>query len=151
MDLIDVLKLVHILAAIVWVGGAFFTSVVGSRMKNADPPHRLGFARMMQFVSIGVFTPAAVIVLAVGSWMVLDTDLYTFEQAWIGIGIGVVAISAVMGPTFFKPTIDKAVAAMEAGDGPAAGALMQKIGIASRVVIAMQIVAIWAMVAKPGL
>ena len=151
MDLSDVLLFVHIVAAMAWLGGGFFAGVLSSRMKAADPEHRLGFARLMQKVSTGVFMPAAIVVLAMGTWMVLDSDVYDFDQAWISIGFVVIVVTGAMGPLFFKPTIERGIAAMEAGDGPAAGALMKRLGMGSKAALVLEFVAVWAMVVKPGL
>lgn len=151
MDLSDAVVLVHILAAMVWLGGGVLASVFASRMQHADPEHRIGFARFMQKVSTGIFMPAAIVVLAAGVWMVLDNEAYDFEQLWIVIGLGVVAITAAMGPLFFKPTITRGLAAMEAGDGPAVGAIMQRLGMGSKAALVLEFVAVWAMVVKPGL
>lgn len=147
----DAVLFVHIVAAMAWVGGAFLVGTLSSRLKTADPQHRLGFARAMQTISMKVFMPGAVIVLAMGVWMVLDSEIYEFEQAWIALAIGVVAITGAMGPLFFKPTIDRGVAAMEAGDPAAAGAQMRRLGMGSKFALVLQFIAVWAMVAKPGL
>lgn len=40
---------------------------------------------------------------------------------------------------------------MEAGDGPAAGALMKRLGMGSKAALVLEFVAVWAMVVKPGL
>lgn len=147
----DVVLFVHILAAMAWVGGAFLVGTLSSRLKAADPRHRLGFARAMQGISMKVFMPGAVLVLAMGVWMVLDSEIYEFEQAWIALAIAVVVITGAMGPLFFKPTIDRGVAAMEAGDPAAARAQMRRLGMGSKFALVLQFIALWAMVAKPGL
>lgn len=151
MDLSDVLLLVHIIAVMAWLGGGFLASVLTGRMKTADPEHRLGFARLMRKVSTGLFMPAAIVVLAAGTWLVLDSDVYEFDQLWITIGFTVVAITAAMGPLFFKPTIQRGIAAMESGDGPAVAAAMQRLGMGSKAALVLEFFAVWAMVAKPGL
>jgi uncharacterized membrane protein len=151
MDLTDALLFIHIAAAMVWVGGGFVAAVIATRMKTADPAHRLGFARLMRWASMGLFMPAALVVLAAGVWMVLDSNVYGFDQAWISIGLGVIAITAVMGPFFFKPTTERGIAAMEAGDGPAAGAAMRRLGLGSRALLVLEFVVVWAMIVKPGL
>ena len=65
MDLSDVLLFLHILAVMAWLGGGVLASVFASRMKAADPEHRLGFARLMRKASTGLFMPASIIVLLV--------------------------------------------------------------------------------------
>jgi len=151
MDLSDVLLLVHIVAAMAWLGGGFLASVFASRMKTADPEHRIGFARLMQKASVGLFLPSAVIVLAMGTWMVIDSDVYEFDQMWISIGFGIVLITGAMAPFFFKPTIGRSIEAMQAGDAAKAGALMQRLGMGSKLALIAEFIAVWAMVVKPGL
>jgi uncharacterized membrane protein len=151
MELSDVLLFVHIVAAMAWLGGGVLGSVMASRMKTADPEHRLGFARFMRKASTGLFMPAAIVVLLAGTWLVIDSDVFEFDQLWISIGFGIVLITAAMGPLFFKPTLVKGIAGMEAGDGPAVGAAMQRLGIGSRVALVLEFIAVWAMVVKPGL
>lgn len=151
MELSDVLLFVHIVAAMAWLGGGFMAGMLAGRMKTAGPEHRLGFARLMEKVSTGVFMPAAIIVLVAGIWLVLDSDVFEFEQAWVGIGLGIVAVTAAMGPLFFKPTIERGIAAMESGDAAAAGAIMQRLGMGSKIALVLEFVAVWAMVVKPGL
>lgn len=151
MELTDVLLFIHIVAAMVWLGGGFLVTIFGSRMKAADPQHALGFARSMRKISMGVFMPASLVVLAMGIWMVADSEVFEFSQAWVVIGLVVIGITAVMGPTFFKPNIAKGVAAMEGGGGPQVGAIMSRISIGSKLALLLEFVAVWAMVVKPGL
>ena len=150
MSLSDVLTIIHIVAAMTWLGGAFLAAVFGTRMKKAEPAHALGFARDMSMVSQRVFMPAAIVVLASGVWLVLDSNVYDLEQAWILIGFAAVAITAGLGPAFFKPTLARGIAAMEAGNGPEAGATMKRLAMVSRISIVIQFIAVWAMVVKPG-
>jgi hypothetical protein len=105
----------------------------------------------MRIVSMKVFMPATLIVFAAGTWLVSLNEVYGYEQLWVSIGFGVVLIAGAMGPLFFKPTIDKGIAAMEAGDRPTAGALMRRLGIGSKAALLLEFVAVWAMIVKPGL
>lgn len=150
MDLHEVLLLVHILAAMIWLGGGFMAGALAGRMKTADPQHRLGYARAMQKISVRVFMPAAIILLGVGIWMVADSDVYGFDQAWISAAMAIVIVAGAMGPLFFKPTIDKGIAAMEAGDGPTVGALMARLGMGSKIALVLEFIAVYLMVFKPG-
>ena len=151
MSLTEFLLIIHLLASMVWVGGSVLTLVLGARMQDADPAHRLGFARSMRMVSQRVFMPAAILVLAFGTWLVLDSEFYEFEQLWISIGFVAVLATAAMGPAFFKPTLTKAITAMEDGDAGATTAAMTRLAMGSRVSVVILFVALWAMVVKPGL
>ncbi len=150
MDLREALKFVHIAAAMTWVGGAFLAAIFAARTKKAAPGHALGFARGMQRFSVGLFIPASLVLLAMGIWLVVNNAGIEFTQAWIIIGLVAVAASLALALAVIKPNLDRGVAAMEAGGGPHVGVIMRRVGIASRTAIALQFVAVWAMVVKPG-
>lgn len=141
----------HVLAAVVWVGGALFILVVGFRMAAADPPHRLGFARDAVFMGRWVFTPAILVTLAAGIWMVIDADRFAFDQTWVSIGLGALVVSAGIGTGFILPRTKAAIVLAESGEGPAAAGVMRRVALAGRINAVVLLVAVWAMVAKPGL
>lgn len=151
MGLYDTLNLVHVLASIVWLGGALVTQAYIIRMKTAEPGHRLGFARDVAFVGQWIYTPAALVVLVLGFWMVVDRDAYDFSQAWILIGLLGLIAAVGLANAVIIPQTRKAIGLMEAGNGPAAGAVIRTVGMVSRLTTAILVVAVWAMVFKPGL
>jgi uncharacterized membrane protein len=151
MTTFETFKLIHVLAAMVWVGGAVTSQVFAARLKEADPAHRLGYARSMRFVSQWVFLPAAVVVYVFGSLAVEEFVPYDYDQAWIGIGTIGILLSFLTAASFLVPQIRKAVRLMEAGQGPEAGAVIGRISIVSRIVVLILLVVVWAMVTKPGL
>lgn len=145
-------KFLHVLAAIVWVGGAVLIGVVGFRMSSADPAHRLGFARDAVFLGRSVFTPAIVVALVAGIWMVMDADpAFTFRQAWVVGGLGVLVVSGGIGTGFIIPRTRAAIRLAESGDGPGAAGLMRRVAFAGRVNVVLLLGAVWVMVFKPGL
>ena len=152
MTKVELYKFIHVLAATVWVGGAATSQVVALRLKNADPAHRLGFAKDMRFVSQWIFLPAALIAYVFGSLQVEEHfPVYDYDQLWIGIGTIGLAVSFLLGATFLIPQIRKAIRLMESGQGPAAGAAIRRVTIGSRIVVLILFVVVWAMIAKPGL
>ena len=63
--------LLHILAAMVWVGGAAAIQVFGILSKRAADPAKSGFfAQNVSFTVNRVFLPAALVVLAAGIGLV---------------------------------------------------------------------------------
>jgi uncharacterized membrane protein len=148
VTLFEWLKWIHVLAAIVWLGGALITQLYVLRLKTAEPAHRLGFARDLLFAGQWVYVPAATVSLVFGVWMVLDRSAFTFEQTWIIIGL---AAAAGIATGFIIPQTRRAIAFMEAGQGPQAGATIKKVGIAARLGTVILLVVLWDMVFKPGL
>jgi len=151
VTLFETLKLIHVLAAIVWLGGGIMTQFHAVRMKNAEPQHRLGFARDLVFVGQRVYVPAALIALASGVWMVADRDAYEFSQAWIAIGLGGLLATLALAVGFMIPQTKKAISLVESGNGPAAGPIIARVTIGGRVAVLMLAIVAWAMVVKPGL
>ncbi len=151
MTKVELFKFIHVLAAMVWVGGGATVAVVAFRMKTADPLHRLGFARDMRFISTWIFLPAALVAYVFGSLMVEEVEAFDYEQTWIAIGTIGIFVTFLTLSIYLVPRIRKAVKLMEAGKGPEAGALMRKITIVSRFNLSILFVVVWAMVTKPGL
>lgn len=144
-------KFVHVLAAIVWVGGAIAAQIMALRLKHAEPAHRLGFARDMRFVAQFMFLPAALIGYLTGELMIAEVAAFDHEQAWISIGTIGFGVSFLIAAAFLVPQIRKAVRLMEGGQGPAAGAVIGRVSVVARIVIVILLVVVWAMVTKPGL
>ena len=150
MDVFEIYQFLHVTTAIVWVGGGIFGAIFTRRAASAAPAHRLGIARDLACVSKRVFGPMAVLTLVFGVLMVLDRDAIGFDQTWISIGLGAIVLSIALGAAYLGPQSDALVADLEA-DADGALDRLRRISLASAVNIAILLVAVWAMVAKPGL
>ncbi len=151
MTKVEIFKLVHVLAAMVWVGGAITAQVMALRLANAAPGHRLGFARDMRFLSQWIFLPAALTAYVFGELQLSEIPAFDREQTWITIGTIGFLVSFLTAAAFMVPQIRKAVRLMEQGAGPAAGAVIKRVSVVARVIVLILIVVVWAMVTKPGL
>ena len=126
-----ILKLIHIFAAVAWVGGAAFLTLYGMRMAAMKVADRAAFARQALFAG-RVFMISAILVLGAGVWLVLREDLWGFDQAWISIGFAGILLGAILGPAFYGPQSEKLIADMESGDEAAAEARGKRLGMVSR-------------------
>lgn len=149
MTRLEVLRLVHILAAMVWVGGSIIFLILGARMAGAARDRLIAFNETMEFVGARIFGPAAMLTLAAGVWLVIDHPAYEFSQTWIVIALGGVAMSIVIGIGFFGPQ-GKALAAELEANEPAAATRARRIGRVSMFDTVILLVIVWAMVFKPG-
>jgi uncharacterized membrane protein len=152
MDLSDLngwLKVVHVVAAAVWVGGSVLVQVYGARQRQAGDEDRIRFANDT-LVAGNVFAAAGIVTLAAGVWLVLRVDGWGFDQAWISIGFVGVLIGAVLGMAFYAPQTRALIGELEAGS-PAAGPRARRIAIISTIETVILVVVVWAMVFKPGL
>jgi uncharacterized membrane protein len=104
----------------------------------------------MAFVAQRVFAPMAILTLIFGVLMVLDTEAIGFDQTWITIGLTAIVLSIIVGAGYLGPQAAKLVADLEEG---AEGAIdrLRRIAIVSYIDLVVLLVAVWAMVTKPGL
>ena len=125
-DLYDLLKYLHIVAAVVWVGSGLFVQYYASRLRRAQDPARLGaFAKDIEAAGKQVFAPASITVLVMGLLMVWYSDALGFSETWILIGIAGFIATFITGNFFLGPTAGKIGAASRrrgAGIGERAGA-----------------------------
>ena len=143
-----VLKLIHVVFAVVWVGGAAFLALYGLRLARADISARIAFARQ-GLVAGRIFAAAGMVTLLAGVWLVLRENLWGFDQAWVSIGLAGIALGTVLGPAFYGPQARAVIAELE-GASPAAGPRFRRIGVVSALEAAFLLVVVWAMVYKPG-
>jgi uncharacterized membrane protein len=150
MDLILLLKLVHVVAAIV---------AVGANLTYAFWLQRAGRDRDRLVWTIGgvrrldglVANPAYVLLLVTGVLMVLGGH-FTFETSWIAVSIALYVGVALIGIAVFAPALRRQLAEAERDPGSVAYRAAERrsnaLGVVT-VVIALIIVAL--MVTKPSL
>lgn len=150
MTAFEFYKILHLLSAMVWVGGSVMTQVFGARIgRSEDAAQTLTFAR-------GAETAARVLGIAgfsTGLWgilLVIEQDFFEFEQAWVALGIGGVLVGAALGSAFFGPQTRKLIGQLESGDDGAARTI-SRIGVVGAFELVLLLIVLWAMVAKPGL
>jgi uncharacterized membrane protein len=148
------LKAFHVLMAIVWVGGAMALQVLAIRVTRSDDRERLrSFSADIEFVGTRIFTPASLILLGLGIWMVIDSPAWTFGQFWVLAALAMFAFSFVSGAFYLGPQSGRLKAMFEAeGAGaPAAPALIRRLFLVSRVELVLMVLIVFDMVLKPGL
>jgi hypothetical protein len=146
----DFLLIVHVLAAATWIGAGVLSGFAGSRMAGEGGTAALGWARVSRDASLKVFIPAAILTALSGIFMVMLSDAYDWSDAFVTVGLIVVVIGGVIGGAVHRPTSEKMVAALEAGDYETAAGFGKRAAIWGAVTIALLIVAVSAMVMKLG-
>jgi len=146
-----VFKSVHILAAIVWLGGGT-TIVVLALLAQArmDRTEVTQIARLAAFCGERIFAPAGLIVVAMGIAMMINGDL-EWSQFWVIAGLIGYAITFVVGIAVLAPIAKKVNASVEQNglDHPETQALIDRILMIARFDIAMLLLVVVDMVAKP--
>lgn len=152
MTLADTLLFVHIVAVVVWIGGELMLGILFERAQRArDEATLRGLLSQSEFIGKAVFNPAGIITLVAGVWLAIDRD-FDFGQAWISIGFVGVAVGAGLGMAFYPKVFRRGLAAIEAEgiNGTETLASLRSLRLVSTIELVVLLVAVWAMVFKPG-
>ena len=144
---------VHILAAVVWVGGATITQVYAARAMADPSPERLaGFARDAEFVGKTMFTPAS-LVLVVFGFLLVNEGNWSLGSTWLVFALAVFAASFALGVGFLAPESARIARAIELhGVGSTeATRRIERIFLVSRIELLFLMLVVVDMVVKPGL
>jgi len=145
------LLFIHIVCAVIWVGGAFAAQALALMMSRSDDPAELPrFGRRLEQLGTYVFMPAAVVLFVAGAWMTIRS--WSFGQAWVAVSVGLWVLSAVAGAVYLGPSAKRAAALFES-EGLASVAGRKIIGrmfVVSRLELVSFAVIIVLMVFKPG-
>jgi len=147
----DWLMFLHVLAAMVWVGGLVALNAFGVLALRAGD--RDAVARFIgSFRAVGPFVlmPAAIAVLVFGVWMVLVDEAWTFEQTWIWLAVALLVAAVLVGAVFLSRAALAAQRAVDAGDLVQATRQLRRWSWGIRLIILLLVVATWDMVFKPG-
>ena len=151
MDWYSIVKFLHVVSAILWVGGGFTLMVLAVRADRAgNIEGMLQAMRATGELGNRFFAPMSMLTLAFG--LIMCWFWVGFSDLWILIGLAGYATTFCIGMFIFKPTADR-MAAMIARDGvtPAALAQGQRILSAARLDYSVMLVIIADMVLKPTL
>jgi hypothetical protein len=97
------LKAAHVLASVMWVGGAVMLTLLGLMTIGLRDPVRLAqFARQAAFLGGSYFPPLSLMVLGFGFGLV-EKGEWGYRPTWIQIGIAGWAASFVAGAGYLGP------------------------------------------------
>jgi uncharacterized membrane protein len=152
--LYEVLLFVHILAAIIWIGGAILINIFGSRAaRSRDPARMATMAREAGLVSQRVIAPTTVVLIAMGVSMVAVSDAWTIGQLWIILALVGFGVTFLAGAFFFGPEsgrIGKVIDERGAEDPEVQRRIRRLIGL-GRFDLLLLVLIVADMVFKPGL
>lgn len=149
-----VLKALHVLAAVTWVGGAIGQNVMATRIiKTNDGPTMASFAKEAEWIGTRVFLPSSVLLLVLGIIMVAGFDLWDFSDLWVELGILGIVITVITGATVIGPTSKKIgqTIAENGPDDPALGDQIARLLRIARIDLVVLILVVVDMVTKPVL
>jgi uncharacterized membrane protein len=150
--LYDWLLFLHVLAAMIWVGGGVTLVVVAARVLRDPDPDAVGrFTASLRVIGPLVLAPATIAVLGLGIGLVVDTEAWDFRQLWVQVGLGLFAAAFLIGAGWQSRTALAAERAAARGDDGEARRQLQRWSWGYRLVVLLLVVAAWDMTTKPGL
>jgi uncharacterized membrane protein len=144
VTLYEFLLFCHITFVAIWLGGDAMVQVFAFRSFAAGPERTALFMSDVEWIGTRVLTPAALLVVLFGVWMVIKEPAWEFSQFWVTAGLMVFIASFLTGAGFLGPEsgrISKLVAARGAEDAE----------VQNRIELVLLILVVLDMVAKPGL
>jgi uncharacterized membrane protein len=148
-----VFKVIHVLAVILWLGGAAGLTLVAVRAERAkDKQQIISIAKQAEFLGMRIFTPASFVVLAMGIVLIHKSNgLFHYDQFWVLFGLIAWGFSAATGVLFFGPQtakLNKLIAAKGPDDPEVEARILTILRVARADVVLILLIAA-DMVAKP--
>lgn len=148
----DFLLAIHVLAAVLWVGGgATLHALLRRAQRTADPEYRLALVREANVIGSRLYAPLSLVLVIAGSFLVNEAG-YEFSQLWITLGYAAWLVSFVLGIGFYsreQKRIDE-LAEREGPDGPGVSAGIRRVLAVNSFEILILVLAVLDMAIKPG-
>ena len=151
MSTYSVLLFVHIVCAVIWVGGAFAIQLLAFLVsRTGDQLELVRLMRYFELIGSRVFVPVATLLFIAGAAMTLQA--WSFGKTWIAVSVALWVLSAVAGALYLGPRA-KRVGDLFNAEGPSSEAgqtLMNRLFLVSRLELVSFAIIIALMVFKPG-
>jgi uncharacterized membrane protein len=147
----EFLLTVHVLCAVIWVGGGVTLHIFGRLATKEGPERQAVFTEQSIRLGNMLYAPLSVILLVAGVLLVEEVG-YSYGDMWITIGFLGFLTSFVIGVGYYSRA-GKRYAAIAAGEGPQAPgamAIYKQVATVNMVEITILLLVIVAMTTKPG-
>jgi uncharacterized membrane protein len=151
VTLYELLLFVHILAAIVWVGGNVTFQFMALRtLASGDSARIAGLGADADWIGLRVYTPAALLAILAGIGMVLEGDI-GFGRGWIIVGLVGFTYSLLAGSLYNGPQSRKLSEEIAAGGAGTAAVdhRIRRILLSGRIELAVLLFVVFNMTVKP--
>jgi uncharacterized membrane protein len=150
-DWYAVFKTVHVLTAVVWVGGGVLLTILAVLADRRDDPQEMAtIARQAVFVGEKIFAPSGLVVFLMGIAMMLNTD-WGWGKFWVVAGLVGYAATFINGVAVLAPMARKVskLLAEQGPDSPETQAAIARILLIARVDVAVLLLVVADMITKP--
>ncbi len=144
-------KAFHVLAAVIWVGGAAVVQVLALfALRSTLPGRKAEFVREAEWVGMKIFLPATLVLIGLGFYLVEDANWG--YHLWVSLALVGFGLSFVTGLLFLGPESKRIAEAIDAEgpDSPVVAARIKRILLVGRIELAILVFLIFDMVIKPG-
>lgn len=148
----EFLALIHVLASVVWVGGAAGFEIIAHRtVKRGEDAGMRAMAKDAGAMG-AVFGVSSGLVLGFGIWATANVSYISFSDTWIWLSLVITSGLFLMGPLFFFPQAKKLVAESEAKGGahPDVMSRAKRVLNVAHVDTVLALFVVYLMVVKPG-
>ena len=150
----ELFKLLHVVGAMAWVGAGIGLLVLNRQLiRTRDYAGLLTVSRQSQALGTRLFIPASLFTVVFGVALVATQPGYRFTDLWILIGFGGIILSGVAQMTVAERANRRFlhVAEQHGLDHPEVAGAARRLTVGSAADIAILLIVVWAMVAKPAL
>jgi uncharacterized membrane protein len=144
-------KSIHVITAVIWVGGAAMIQAYAFRiLRTGDGKRQADFSKDTEVVGMRVFIPASLILFLAAIAMMINLD-WSWNQNWIVLGVIAFGLSFVLGAGFLGPEGGRIAELIEqqGPDSSAVQARIRRILTISRCELIVLLTVIVNMVVKP--
>lgn len=117
---------IHLTGVAAWLGANLVQLTLSPRFARGPADAALAWTRQTIWLGERYYTAVGAVILVTGVALVLDGD-WSWGAGFVGVGITVVVLGAILGVLAFGPLAKKRAAALESGDRAAADAVQRRI------------------------
>jgi uncharacterized membrane protein len=149
----SVFKAIHVLAAIVWLGGGAAITIVAYRANRArDDEQLIQIARQAEWLGTRIFVPSSLVVVVMGFVLMAKGD-WAYGEFWVVFSLVAWSVSFLVGAAFLGPESGRLAKLMDVKgpDDPETQARVRRIIAVARADVVLIALVAAVMVAKPFL
>jgi uncharacterized membrane protein len=149
----EVFKALHVLAAILWLGGGALITLLAWRAQRAkDNIQLLQISKQAEWASTRIFVPSSLVVVAMGV-VLMHKGNWGYGNFWVLFGLIAWGVSFLVGAAFLGPQSGKLAKLIElkGPDDPDVAARTSRIIAVARADVVVVLLVAADMVAKPFL
>jgi uncharacterized membrane protein len=147
----QVYKMVHVVAAVIWVGGGATLVVLALLTERENDPRALAsLGHKVEFIATRIYVPASLVVLLFGILMMVKVH-FDWGQFWVVAGLVGFAVSFLTGVAFLSPQTKKlnSLAEEKGVEAPETQAALRTLLLVARFDVAVLLLIVADMTAKP--